>query len=287
MVVAGGGPEAGDGALRHLLHVLVAALQDQRDLRVEGVGRCRARASLPGAGLRLGGAGFGLDHRGLGFFQAGFQRLDALFVGLFHLRDFLAQGVQVGIGGRRGDAGQRAAGGQHDQRCASHGFLQNDKGNDNGNDRRDKAAAGWIQWSDWKNGRGAAAICRRKGKSRRRRHGGRHVHLAQRAAGERMQTRRRRRHGAGEGDAVVAGRRAGPIGPIRRFVAAHRQPMRAGSPASAWRCRSPACCVASSSRTSRKCLRVRIASKPDGAPDQARAAPAACGEQPAHRPRTS
>jgi hypothetical protein len=27
---------------------------------------------------------------------------------------------------------------------------------------------------------------------------------------------------------------------------------------------------------------VRIASKPDGAPDQARAAPAACGEQPAH-----
>lgn len=61
----------------------------------------------------------------------------------------------------------------------------------------------------------------------------------------------------------------------------------AGSPASAWTCRSPACCVASNISASRKCLRMRIASKPDGAPAQPRAAPVACGEQPAQRPRTS
>src|SRR5574343_1074458 len=49
MIMPAGRPETGDTALRHILHVLVLALQDQRDLGVKAARWSRRRTAIFGA----------------------------------------------------------------------------------------------------------------------------------------------------------------------------------------------------------------------------------------------
>ena len=108
VIVATGRPEPGDAALRDILHVLVLALQDQRNLGVETARRAGRRAAAVGTlGLhrsrcRLGcRAGFGL---GKFLFESG----DALLVGPLHVVDLGTDGSEFGmIGGLRAKGGSQ------------------------------------------------------------------------------------------------------------------------------------------------------------------------------------
>jgi len=99
-----------------------SALQVEADLGIETIGL--AVAGSGGLSYRLVGRGLGLRRRGFGLHQTLFQRLDALFVGLSHLRDFFAQGFQVGVSRRRREAGKRAKRRQHPDGCVFHVVLQ-------------------------------------------------------------------------------------------------------------------------------------------------------------------
>src|SRR5574343_622385 len=106
MVMATGRPETGDAALRHILHVLELALQDQRHLGVETA----CRASRGAAGFRnLGLAdGFRLAGGALGLGELLFERGDALLISLLHVGNLGANGGQVGIvGGMRAERGSQ------------------------------------------------------------------------------------------------------------------------------------------------------------------------------------
>ena len=119
MIVAARRHKAGDAALGDVLHVLVLALQDQRDLGVEtagtgGAGDARRRGGHRRSGLgsdrcRSGGCcpRGGLALR-FGFCEFLFERGDTLLVGFLHVVDLGADGGEIGVG-----CGLRAArGGQ-------------------------------------------------------------------------------------------------------------------------------------------------------------------------------
>ncbi len=94
-VVMAGWQKTADVAVLDVVQMRIAALQDERDVRVEAGadrGFCRGgRFSLSA----------GVGCLGFGFLQPGFQRLNARFVGGFQFLQFGAQGVEV-VAGKSG-----------------------------------------------------------------------------------------------------------------------------------------------------------------------------------------
>jgi hypothetical protein len=113
MAMPGSWPEAGDAATGDIFHLRVLALQDQRNLRVEGAGG--TAAALAAAYCRFAGSGGrrrcrrwrGLTLRRS---QLAFERGDPLFVGLLHfgnLGPIAARSDSAARGERQKDAGDQ------------------------------------------------------------------------------------------------------------------------------------------------------------------------------------
>jgi hypothetical protein len=99
MIMPAGRKEAADAAIRHVFHLDVLALQDQRHLGIETLALVGAAVRgpvrpvgdgrlQPGQRLRPG-IGFGLG-------QFLLERGDALLVSLFHFVDLAADGGEIG-----------------------------------------------------------------------------------------------------------------------------------------------------------------------------------------------